>query len=179
VLAKHGQKQNKEIFMDIINNRRSVRSFTDQEVEKENVLLLLRAAMQAPSAHNQQPWHFLVVQDKDMIRKLRPSSPMFSEATLAIIVLLDKTNVKREMMAPQDLSAATQNILLKATELGLGSCWCGVYPLEERMNYLSEVIMVSKQYEVFSLIALGYPKNPTALSYIDRFDPNKVSYEKF
>ncbi|MGD9886503.1 MAG: nitroreductase family protein [Bacilli bacterium] len=168
--------------MDIINYRRSVRSFTNQPIEQAKIEQLLRAGMQAPSAHNQQPWHFLVVQNPEVLLKIRDTSPyakMFNEATAAIIVLMDKTNLKRSIMAPQDLSAATLNILLKATELGIGSCWCGVHPNPDRMNALVNVINPPKQYEVFSLIALGYPKNDDAFRFVDRFDPAKVTYEKF
>jgi nitroreductase len=168
--------------MDIIHYRRSVRSFTDQPIEPEKIEQLLRAAMQAPSAHNQQPWHFLVITEKEMLLKIRETSPyakMFLEATAAIIVLMDKTNLKRSIMAPQDLSAATMNILLKATELGIGSCWCGVHPNPDRMNSLTEVIQAPESKEVFSLIALGYPKNDDAFRIVDRFDASKVSYEKF
>lgn len=168
--------------MDIINHRRSVRSFTNQPIEQAKIEQLLRAGMQAPSAHNQQPWHFLVVQNPEVLLKIRDTSPytkMFNEATAAIIVLMDKTNLKRSIMVPQDLSAATLNILLKATELGIGSCWCGVHPNPDRMNALANVINPPEQYEVFSLIALGYPKNEDAFRFVDRFDPAKVTYEKF
>ncbi|HPN60679.1 MAG TPA: nitroreductase family protein [Bacilli bacterium] len=168
--------------MDIINYRRSVRSFTDQVIEPEKIEQLLRAGMQAPSARNQQPWHFLVVQNREQLLKIYETSPyarMFTEATAAIIVLMDKTNLKNELMAPQDLSAATLNILLRATELGIGSCWCGVFPNSERMASLKVLIKAPDQYEVFSLIALGYPQDADAFRFVDRFDPTKISYEEF
>ncbi|MGD9604850.1 MAG: nitroreductase family protein [Bacilli bacterium] len=168
--------------MDIINFRRSVRSFIDRPLEQEQIEQLLRAGMQAPSAHNQQPWHFLVIQNKETLLKMcdiSTSTKMFNEAVLAIVVLMDKTNLKRSIMAPQDLSAATQNILLKATELGIGSCWCGIYPIVERMDNLKAIINPPDYFEVFSLIALGYPKNENALCFIDRYNLQKITYEKF
>ena len=111
--------------MEIINIRRSVRSYLDKPVEKEKVELLLRAAMQAPSARNQQPWHFVVVDDPETLRAIATVSrnmQMLNEAPLAILVLIDKENLTAPLMAPQDAAAATQNILLKAVDLGLGTC---------------------------------------------------------
>ena len=104
--------------------------------------LLLRAAMQAPSARNQQPWHFIVVDDEETLQALATVSrnvQMLKEAPLAIIVLIDSESLTAPLMAPQDASAATQNFLLKAVDLDKGTCWCGVYPREERMESLAGI----------------------------------------
>ncbi|MGB4537197.1 MAG: nitroreductase family protein [Bacilli bacterium] len=168
--------------MEIINIRRSVRSYSNKPVEKEKVELLLRAAMQAPSARNQQPWHFIVVDDEETLQALATVSrnlQMLKEAPLAIIVLIDSESLTAPLMAPQDASAATQNILLKAVDLDLGTCWCGVYPREERMESLASILNVPDRFQVFSLIAVGYPKDKAANRFVDRFDPARVHYNKF
>jgi len=168
--------------MDIINKRRSVRSYLSTPVKSEDLEMILRAAMQAPSAKNQQPWRFLVVQNTETLKKLAEVSTnakMLLEAPCAIIVIIDKTNLKTEMMAFQDASAATMNILLEATSLGLGTCWCGIYPNQERMDNLKSILKVNESYDVFSLIALGYPKDKDALYFIDRYNLNRIHYEKF
>ncbi|HHZ18763.1 MAG TPA: nitroreductase family protein [Acholeplasmataceae bacterium] len=168
--------------MEIINIRRSVRSYLDKPVEKEKVELLLRAAMQAPSARNQQPWHFVVVDDPETLRAIATVSrnmQMLNEAPLAILVLIDKENLTAPLMAPQDAAAATQNILLKAVDLGLGTCWCGVHPRIERAEPLARILNVPDRYEIFSLIAVGYPKDQNANRFVNRFNPERIHYNKF
>lgn len=167
--------------MEVINKRRSVRSYLSTPIESEKLEKILRAAMQAPSAKNQQPCRFLVIQKEETLRALvnvSPNAKMLLEAPCAIVVLIDKTVLTAPLMAPQDGSAATMNILLEATDLGLGTCWCGIYPNPERMKNLTELLAIPNDYQVFSLIALGYPKENDALKYIDRFDQNKIFYEK-
>ncbi|MDD4077202.1 MAG: nitroreductase family protein [Bacilli bacterium] len=168
--------------MDIINRRRSVRSFLDKPIEKEKIELLMRAAMQAPSARNQQPWHFVIIQERETLQAIATISrnvQMLNEASLVIIVLIDKDNLTAPLMAPQDVAAATQNILLKAVDLDLGTCWCGIYPREERMASVAKILNVPDRYQIFSLIAVGYPKEKNANRFVNRFDPTRIHYEKF
>lgn len=168
--------------MEIINKRRSIRSYSNQKVESEKIELIIRAAMQAPSARNQQPWHFVVIQNREVLDQIvnaLPNASMFKEAPCGIVVVTDKEHLTAPLMAPQDASSATLNILLKATDLGLGTCWCGIYPNRERMSNLTEILQIPKEYEVFSLIAVGYPNDPNELRFIDRFDANRIHYEKF
>lgn len=168
-------------MMDIINRRRSVRSYLPDPVEQEKLDLILRAALQAPSAKNQQPVRLLVIQNRERMNQLLTVSPhvkMLAEAPCAIVVLIVKDNLTAPLMVAEDASAATMNILLEATALGLGSCWCGIYPNQERMQNLRNALEIPDQYEVFSLIPLGYPKDPNALHFIDRYDSNKIFYEK-
>jgi len=168
--------------MDIINRRRSVRHFTNKTIEREKIELLLRAAMQAPSARNQQPWHFVVVQERETLQAIATVSrnmKMLNEAPCAIIVLIDKDNLTAPLMAPQDAAAATQNILLKAVALNLGTCWCGIYPREDRMEALEKLLNIPDRFYIFSLIAVGYPSDNDANHYIDRFDSARIHNEKF
>lgn len=103
--------------MDVIFNRRSIRRYKDQAVEQEKIDKILRAAMQAPSAVNQQPWEFIVVRDKENLKKLAGISAysrMVADAPLAIVVLGNEARMRLQHNWEQDLSAATQNILLEA-----------------------------------------------------------------
>lgn len=166
----------KEIF-----TRRSVRLFSKKDVEPEKIDLMLRAAMQAPSAVNQQPWSFLVVKDKDKLSTLSelcPGSKMVKNANGVICLLIDTQQDKRPLMWPQDMSAAMQNLLLEAVHLGLGAFWIGVFPLEERMNKLSTMLNIPNRYLPFALCAFGYPQDEEANKFIDRYHSSRVFYEE-
>lgn len=163
-----------------ILKRRSIRRFTDKPIEKGDITTLLRAAMMAPTARNCQEWEFIVVQDKNTLHKIttvHPYAQMLKEAACAIMVC---GNTKKEH-APgywmADCGAATQNILLAATELGIGSVWLGVYPNEERMNALSKMFVLPDYVKPLNVIALGYPDEQKP--DIDRFDPEKIHLEKW
>lgn len=167
--------------MEIINNRRSIRTYSDKAITKDEIMGIIRASMQAPSARNQQPWEFLVVTDKEKLVKCSEelaNTRMLKGAKAAIIYLTDKRNLITPMMYPQDLSAAIQNGLLYATSIKIGTCWCGIYPNEERMNKVREVFNINKEYlEPFAVVALGHPLNEGDFRYIDRFDERKVHFE--
>ena len=168
--------------MDLINTRRSVRKYIDKEIEKENILLILKAAMQAPSARNQKPWEFLVVTDKAKLKKcaeVLPNTKMLDGASCAIIFLTNKSNLITPMMYLQDLSSSVTCALLKARELNIGSCWCGIYPNEERMNAVRDVFNVHNDIlEPFAVVALGYPLEEDAFKFIDRFNEKVVHFEE-
>nr|NQU92686.1 nitroreductase family protein [Bacteroidota bacterium] len=114
-----------------ILNRRSIRKYITKPVEPEKTDQLLEAAMYAPSARNYRPWHFIVVDERkklDDLSELHPYAKMLKEAPLAIVVCGDKSIEKEEGYLAINCSAATQNILLSAFDLGLGSVWLGLYP---------------------------------------------------
>ncbi|NLO90349.1 MAG: nitroreductase family protein [Clostridia bacterium] len=166
--------------MEVIFQRRSIRRFTEEKVSDELVEKLLQAAMAAPSAGNQQPWEFIVIRDKltfENIMQMHPYSTPLKEADVAIVVC---GNTSREIYKGywvQDCSAATQNILLEAQYLGLGAVWLGVYPVEERVLGLTNLLNLPQSVIPLSVIAIGYPaeqKGP-----VDRFDEAKVHYEKW
>lgn len=167
--------------MLIINNRRSIRKYTDQAVKKEDIMRIIKASMQAPSARNQQPWEFLVVTDKEKLIKCSeklPNTKMLSGANVAIIYMTDKRNLTTPMMYPQDLAAAVQNGLLEAAHLNIGSCWCGIYPNEERMDKVRKIFNIDKDYlEPFAVVAFGYPNSDEEFKFIDRFNESKVHFE--
>ena len=164
---------------EAIRKRRSIRKFVkDAKISKEQIDLLLEAAMRAPSACNTRPWEFIVVQERavlDSIRKAHPYTGMLETASLAIIVMaLPETQVKDidRGYYPQDCGAATENILLQALDLGLGTCWCGVYPKEHRINDMQKILDTTGT--PFCIIAVGVPdENPDPRG---AFEPGKVRY---
>ena len=165
--------------MNSIFTRRSVRSFLDKEVEKEKIDKIIRAAMQAPSAMNKRPWEFLVIRGKENIKKLanvsRFSKPI-ENANVVIVTLFNRRATFVRSYWQQDLGAATQNILLEGTELGLGTLWVGVAPDEEKMKYISELFNLDKNLNPYSIIGIGYPEKEDANKFIDRYEENKVRY---
>ena len=164
--------------MSLLLERKSTRNFTDKIIEKELITKMLKAAMQAPSANNQQPWEFIVVDDSELLDKLSTASRgawMLKDVKVAIVPLILKGD-KSPHFAVQDLSAATENILLEATNLGIGSVWIGVYPLEDRVNYIEEVLNIKGDKHPFSMIALGYPKYDKETRI--RYDKSRIHYNK-
>ncbi len=167
--------------MNSIFTRRSVRQFTEQVVESDVIEKLMRAAMQAPSAGNQQPWEFLIVSGKDNLAKLSEYNPYASclkGANIGIIVLGNTERMRMPKLADQDLGAATQNILLEATELGLGSVWFGTAPDEGRMSFIRKLYALPANLMPYSVIGIGYPKDENANHFIDRYDESRVKYIK-
>lgn len=168
--------------MDAIFNRRSIRKFKDKPVEDEKIDKLLRAAMQAPSAVNQQPWEFIVVREKNTLKKLSEISPyskMVADAPLAVVVLGNEERMRLKHHWEQDLAAATQNILLEAVYLGLGAVWLGVAPDEERMDKIRNIFGLSRRLRPFCVIPIGYPGDGQENKFVDRYDPSKVHYDKY
>lgn len=167
--------------MNAIWTRRSVRSFDESKrVSDDDIHTLLKAAMQAPSAKNEQPWEFIVVSDK---QKMNEYASMIGNSrgiqASHFIVIVGNPKYITTPLYIQDLSAAMQNILLQAVELDLGGCWLGVYPRKERMDAISQVIGLPEDIEPFGIAAIGYPVSPEANHFIDRFKPDRIHYEKW
>ena len=164
--------------MDIINERRSIRKYTDKKVEKDIIEQLLRAAMQAPSAGNQRPWEFIVVQNKEMLTKLsntHPYSSMVKDAPLAIVLVANENRMRFPENWQQDMSAATENLLLEVTEVGLGAVWLGIAPVEDRMKYIRELFRLEDNMLPFALVPIGYP-NGQDNHFVDRFEEERIHY---
>jgi len=163
--------------MNVLLNRYSVREFTDQQVTDDQINKMLKSAMQAPSAKNQQPWEFIVIDNKELLKKLSQTSKgawMLQNVTKAIAVIMKESD-KSPHMRPQDCAAATQNILLEAVQLGLGAVWIGIHPLEERYTYVNNLLNVTKG-TTFSLIAIGYPKAKKEVTL--RYDVTRVHHNR-
>lgn len=167
--------------MEAIFTRRSVRSFSGQTVSEEQVMRLIKAAMAAPSAGNEQPWDFLVVRERrllEAVTEVHPYANMLKEAPAAIVVCADPRRGKYPFdYWIQDCAAATQNILLAAAGDGLGTCWLGVYPQPERVEGLRRIFAIPEPVVPFSIVAIGYPALPP--KPVDRFDAARIHYEKW
>jgi nitroreductase len=165
----------KEIF-----ERVSVRQFTAQPIEAEKVTRLLEAAMQAPSAGNQQPWEFVVVDDRALLDALSEASPYagpLKRAPLGIVVLERLHDLRFTEDTPSDLSAATENILLEAVHLGLGACWLGTAPIASRMAHVSKVLGLPESVQPYAMIALGYPSGQRQAT--PRYDATRIHHNGY
>ena len=168
--------------LQTIITRRSVRKYLDQPISEDQVQWMLRAAMNAPSAGNEQPWEFLVITDRDKLKRVpefHPYSKMLPGAALAILVIADPAKVKYEeelrQLWIQDCSAASQNILLAAHSMGLGAVWLAVYPDPLRLNGIRELFNIPKERVPFSIISIGYPVETKQAA--DRYDETRIHRE--
>jgi nitroreductase len=167
--------------MKAIFNRRSIRKYKDKSVEREKIEKLLRAAMQAPSAGNQQPWEFIIVEDKERLKKLsevNPYSKMVANSAVTFVLLSKKEGVMVPLCIQQDMGAAAENLLLEAVELELGAVWLGIAPIQERMNYIKNMFGLPEGIEPFALIPVGYPDGQKN-EFVDRFDATRIHYENW
>jgi nitroreductase len=146
--------------MDVILERRSIRKYSDKPVTADELKRLLEAAMAAPSAHNRQPWHFIVVRDRATlleIPKFHNYSKMLEQAPLAIIVCGDLELEEGTGFWIQDCSAASQNILLAAKATGLGAVWLGAYPNGGLVKGVRELLRIPEKITPLCIIAVGHP----------------------
>ena len=166
----------KEIF-----SRRSIRKYENKPVEGVKIEKLLRAAMYAPSAGNEQPWHFVVIKDREKLNgipEFHPNTHMLKEAPVGILVCGDVSNVKYDgAFWVQDISAAIQNILLEAEYLGLGTCWCGLYPREGYAEKMIEYMDLPENIIPVAIIAVGYSAESREVK--DRYREDRVHYEEW
>ena len=166
--------------IDCIMSRKSVRKFDSRTVSAETIETILKAGMAAPSAMNKQPWKFVVVQDKQMLKTIADSMPNIRTATapMAIIVCGDMSKtldgVAREFWV-QDCSAATQNILLAAHSMGLGAVWNGLSPDLPRCKFISNLLQMDNRYIPLCVVPIGYPaENPEVKN---KWKPENVIYK--
>jgi nitroreductase len=143
-----------------ILTRRSIRKYSDKNIPEEYYEILLKAAMHAPTARNKQPWHFIIISDRKILNKLsevNSSWQMLKNAAVAIVVCGDRNLEDAESFIIQDCAAATQNILLAAHELGLGTVWLGVHPREDRLLPLIKLLQIPDHILPVSMISVGKP----------------------
>ena len=161
--------------MDVIFSRKSVRHYTDQEVEADKLLTLVKAGMAAPTAMNRQPWSFIIVTNMAQVASIndRPGLMMLKKAKAVILVL----GKKDEKFWQQDCSAATENILLAAEALGLGAVWCAGYPMTDRTESYKELFNYSDDYEVLSLISIGYSTGEDQPK--DKYKEEKIHWNRW
>ena len=166
--------------MSLIFKRKSVRKYRDESVPDEKIENLLKAAMQAPSACNAQPWEFIVVskkEDKDAISKMHKFATPAGDASHLIITLGNLNESKVHGMIEQDLGACNENILLQATHEGLGAVWLGFHPIEDRVLKLKEYLNIPDYCIPFSVICVGWPERDGEVKL--RYDKSKVHFDRF
>ncbi|MBR3349433.1 MAG: nitroreductase family protein [Solobacterium sp.] len=159
-----------------IYTRTSIRRYQNTPVEKEKILEMLRAAMQAPSAANQQPWEFYVVSDHETLARLSEVSPyakMTKDAPCAIVSAYRK-ECRLPAYAEIDLSIAMENLWLRCTELGLGGVWLGIAPIEERMRKVEEILDMPENLAAFAIFPFGYPDETRMQA--DRYEEDRIHF---
>jgi nitroreductase len=148
--------------LSLFLGRRSVRSYQQKAVDDDIVRALLEAAMAAPSAVAKDPWRFIVVRSNEMLSAIStglPNGKMLASAPLGIVVCGDMEAAHDHLVSYmlQDCSAAIENLLLAAHALGLGACWLGVHPREDRIAHIRKTLGVPESVMPVSCIAIGYP----------------------
>ncbi|MDD2636099.1 MAG: nitroreductase family protein [Bacteroidales bacterium] len=169
--------------LDVIHNRKSVRHFTDEPVTKEQLEIIVKAGMAAPSARNLQPWTFVVVTERQKLNDLADALPyakMLLQAQAAIVVCGDMNKAATEVDSTywvQDCSAATQNILLAVESLKLGAVWTATFPYLERMNPVIEILDLPDNIRPLNVIPIGVPTGEDKPK--DKWKPENVHWEKW
>ncbi|MFH0914882.1 MAG: nitroreductase family protein [bacterium] len=166
--------------MEAILTRRSIRRYTDKPVSDDLVTELLRAAMAAPSAQNQQPWQFVVVRDKDLLEGLAAAQPyagMTRDAQVAVVICGDLRREKSPGFWVQDCAAATENLLIAANAAGLGAVWTGTYPREERVANVRALLDLPDHIIPFAVVPIGYPAEHPAPA--ERFDARRIHNDRW
>ncbi len=167
----------------ILFARRSVRRYADRDVSEDIVRDILEAAMAAPSAVAKDPWRIIVVRDKDTLARIAeglPNGKMLASAGVGLVVCGDLSAAHDNQLSYmlQDCSAAIENALLATAALGLGACWLGVHPREDRVAHLRTVLGIPEGVIPVSAIAIGWPDGPTPPART-RFDAGKVHLERW
>ena len=157
---------------DLILSRQSIRKYVKgYEIPEEDIKKMLTAAMHAPSACNTRPWEFYVLKSdaaKEKARSIHPHARHLETASLAIVVCAkpEAQGPVAEGFFPQDCAAVTENILLAAYEMGYGTCWCGIFPREERVKIFKDTFEISST--PFCLITVGKPdETPSKKGFYD------------
>ncbi len=165
---------------EVLLKRRSVRKFTEEPVSDEMIEELLHAAMSGPSACNRRPWDFYVVTNEEKLEELKSASK-FSKfsSKLAIVVCGNLSRALPLQMADywiQDCSAATENILLRVTDLGLGAVWCGIHPQKRAEERVRKCLGLDEKQIPLNVIYIGHPaEEPEAR---DQYDEKCIHYIK-
>lgn len=166
--------------MNSIMKRRSIRKYQYRPVEAEKIERILRAAMQSPTGHNTQDWEFIVVTEPEMrktVSELGPYSAFAAAAPVQIAVCANREKAWPGGSWPGNMGAVSQTILLQVEEEGLGACWIGVWPYEERMAHVRAALGIPGHVIPYSVIAIGYKEYEKRFD--DRYDAAKVHWEKY
>lgn len=175
--------------MKAILDRRSIRKYTNEKVSDRDVRMLLMAAMEAPSAGNEQPWEFILVTDKNIMARImefQPHSKMLKKAPLAIVICGNTENVVENKKLRKkykgvfwylDCAAAVENILIEAQYLGLGAVWLGIYPIKDWINGIKELFNLPDQIIPFAVVSVGQPAEKKKSG--NRYNDKKIHLNKW
>ena len=162
--------------MNEIFTRTSTREFAGEKISDDSIELLLRAAMQAPSGRNSQPWEFIVVDDRDVKLKVAESARPYGACRSASHLIVVMGNNDSNLWT-HDMGACCENILLEAESLGLGAVWQAVEPNQQRIDAIREIFELPDHIKPFAVIALGYPV--TKKEAVSRYNPERVHWNHF
>ncbi|MCQ2433371.1 MAG: nitroreductase family protein [Clostridia bacterium] len=168
--------------IDAIMNRKSIRRYTDKEISEEDIHTILKAGMSGPTAVNTRDWHFVVVTDPMKLNQMADAggrnAEMLRHAKLAVLVCGNAELAFQRM--PEfwiiDCSAACQNMILAAEELGIGSCWIGTWPIPERMANHKALFSLPDHLIPHSIISFGYPAENPDRSGKPELEEEKITY---
>mgnify|MGYP001050672531 CR=1 FL=1 len=163
-----------------IKTRRSIRKFTGEKIGESELRTILETGFLAPSAHNFQPWEYIVVRDEEMLQRIadiHPYGKMLPQAGCGIIVCGNQN--KQELMGflVEDCAASIENMLIAVNSLGLGAVWCGIYPVENLVKSFEKTFDIPKHIIPIGIIALGHPAEEKEAA--DRYDEEKIHYDKW
>ncbi len=165
-------------ILEAIFTRRSIRKFTGEPVSDKELETVLKAGFQAPSAHNLQPWEFVIIKDKttfEKIAKFHPYAKMLLKAEVCIIICGDNQRQTTTGFLTEDCSAAIENMLLAAHGVGLGAVWCGLYPVPHLTKEMSAICMLPDYIIPVGMIVLGHKGEDRECE--DRYHEGKLHYE--
>lgn len=169
-------------FEEIINTRRSIREYSDEQVSDEDILKILKAGMQAPGSRlGAEPWEFIVIRNRETLAKLGEIKPRVTNAPVAIVLVANIDRSFYKTVWQQDMGAACENMLLEAVNLGLGALWNGVAPEGERMAKVGEIVGIDdiSNLRPYSIVTIGYPADGWENKFMDKFDEERIHYEKY
>lgn len=165
-------------LLEALKTRRSIRKYKDKPVSNNLLEQIIEYGMYAPSAVNKQPWHFIIFRNEDTINELinvHPNAAMLKQADSGILICYDKTLEHDKGYGIIDCSAATQNMLLAAHDMGLGACWIGIHPRQQRISALAEAFKLPEHIIPFAVVSVGY-SNETK-NTPDRLRKERIHYE--
>ena len=174
-----GEKMNNETTKTIFS-RKSVRNYVETTLSQETLEFLVRAGMAAPSAMDRRPWEFIIINDKNVVKKLNdalPHAKMAEKAGQAIVVagnIEKQAGGKDATFWIMDCSAAAENILLAAESLGLGAVWTAVYPAADRLKPVVEILGLPSNIVPLAFIPVGKPAGSDKPK--DKFDKEKIHW---
>jgi len=164
-------------IMEALYTRRSIRKYKNQPIPLEVIKEAVKAAMYAPSARNQQPWEFIIVDKRELLDAVPAFSPhaaMSKGAPAGVLVCFNKEYETAEGFFPQDLGAATQNLLLALHANDLGAVWTGVYPREDRVDGFVKMFNLPENIIPYAFIIIGYPEKEAEAA--NRYKAERIHY---